>query len=542
MNADRCDYRQLQSVLLLLLVLCFCLYLPTLFHPAFADDDIYLTYSNRFLREASWADLYQLLLKPTNAWEYLPLRDFSYWLDFHIFGDETIVLHASNLIWYAGSCSAFFWLFRELIAFCRQESVVPDNVLALCGLLLFIAHPAHVEVVAWIASRKDLIAATLGFISLAVLVRALRHHWRWQGILLAALSFFAACFGKASAVTGVLLSTLLTGVGWRLSPQINPGRKACFVLLFWGLCAVALAIHFEVARSTGIRIVNAPGAWLMFDRASRILATLIGIICFPYPLRFYYDVYLLGSWHWLVSAGASLLLLAALRDLTLRRSLWAFGVVFLFSPLLVYLQLAPFTTWSLASERFVFAAVAGWALMLADLLSRIARPPVIVGFLLAIILPCFLLVSARVADWGHTQTLLSREYEMQPRFHNAIRDQIVFKLLPEKRYVDAAMLARQVPRSYAADALLALIDTEQAYRRMSDARSELSADDSSAIKQGFCRAANVLASAVQSAYARMPDERDVSYNNILRTFEWKLKYRYGDANTICRDLDLQSRG
>lgn len=49
------------------------------------------------------------------------------------------------------------------------------------------------------------------------------------------------------------------------------------------------------------------------------------------------------------------------------------GVVLIFAPLLVYLQLMPFTSWSLASERYVFVPVAGLALVLIDLLGRMRK-------------------------------------------------------------------------------------------------------------------------------------------------------------------------
>ena len=208
MNASTRDWKRLQSILLLLLLLTFCLYLPTLWHDAFADDDIYLAYMNRFLRQAPWSDLYQLFLKPQNPWEFLPLRDFTYWLDFRIYGDEPNGFHLTNLLWYGASGMALFGLFGELILLCRPAWAPRARILALCGVLLFLVHPAHVEVAAWIASRKDLIAATFGFMSLALLARALRRDWPWRDMLLAAFALFVACFGKASAMTFILPVTV----------------------------------------------------------------------------------------------------------------------------------------------------------------------------------------------------------------------------------------------------------------------------------------------------------------------------------------------
>jgi nitrous oxide reductase accessory protein NosL len=537
-NASLRDWQRLQNILLLLLVLCFCLYLPTLLHDAFADDEIYLAYTNRFLREAPLRDLYQLLLRPGTPWEFLPLRDFTYWLDFRIYGDEPNGFHATNLFWYAASGLALFWLFREFVLLCRPAWASRASVLALCGTLLFVVHPAHVEVAAWIASRKDLIAGTLGFLALAVLARALRRGWPAYEMMLSALLLFAACFGKASAMTGIVPVTVLIGMGWRASPEISQAKKLGYLTVFCCLVATAFLIHLTVGETTGIRIENHPGLFLMLERASRIFTAQLGILLFPYPLRFYYDVYLLGNWHWLVSVSSVLLLIVSVLVLTYRRSLAGLGVVLAFSPLLVYLQLMPFTTWSLASERFAFVAVAGLALLLVEFFGRLDRPRIIGGLMIVIAVPCALLVWSRVDEWGGGRsTLLAHEYALQPAFHNAIRDQIGFTLLPEKRYDEAAVLARQVPRAFASEGLLAFIETEQAFRRLSDARSAAVGSEDTLLRQEFCRAALKLRLAKDKGYALIPEETDVSYNNILRSLDYVLKYRFAEAKLWCVDAE-----
>ena len=228
-------------------------------------------------------------------------------------------------------------------------------------------------------------------------------------------------------------------------------------------------------------------------------------------------------------------MIASLIVLSFRRSLWALGVVLAFSPLVVYLQLMPFTTWSLASERFAFVSVAGLVLVLLDLLGSMSKPKKIGGLMLVIFVPCALLVWSRIDDWGSTKTLLDHEYALQPNFHNAIRDRIGFTLLPEKRYAEAADLARQVPRAYAAEALLAYIDAERALLNMSNARSTAAVKEYAVLQQNFCSAVAKLRSARRSGYAQILHEPDESNNNILRSLDQRLKYFDGDAKSMCFD-------
>lgn len=526
-------WQRLQTIVILLLLLSFGLYLPSLFHDLFADDHIYLAYTNRFLRESNWSELYQFLLRSANPLEFLPVRDFTYWLDFRLYGDEPVGFHVTNLVWYAASGLASFWLNRELILLCQPAWAERATVLSLCGALLFVVHPAHVEVVDWIASRKDLVAGTLGLLSVAVLVYAMRLHWSGRAMLLSALLLGLACFGKAAAMTDVIFITVLIGLGWAGSSDVSRARKLSTLLLYWTLVALAFMIHFKVGESSGIRIENHPGLFPVLERASLVFTALIGILLLPFPLRFYYDVYQIGDWHWLVTASAVLLLLVSLRVLSQRRSLWALGVVLTLSPLVIYLQWVPFTTWSLASERFVFVPVAGLSLVLIDLLGRMNSPKKIAWLLLLIVLPCATLVWLRVADWGDRPALLVREYKLQPAFHNAVRDRIVFTLLPEKRYDEATVLARLVPRSYAAEALLSLIELEQAYQRMSETNAATMGNESETVRQDFCKSVTSLKLAIRNGYEHIPNEHDVSYNNILRTLDQQMKFRYANAKNLC---------
>ena len=531
MGRDVADWRRLRFLLGLLLIFGFCLYLPTLFHGVFTDDHVYLAYANRFLRQGDWRELHRFFVQPQNPVEFLPLRDLGYWLDFRIYGDEPAGFHATNLVWYGVSALAVFSLLRELSLFCRPDWADRATVLSLSGTVLFVVHPAHVEAVAWIASRKDLMAGAFGMLSIAALTRSIGSEWPWSRLLLSAALLLMACFSKASAMTHVVMATLLIGVGWRLSPASSRFRMASSLLVLWMITVLVFLIHWQAGETSGIRIENHPGAWAVIDRASRILTALIGILLLPLQLRFYYDVFLFGSWHWLVSASALTLFIVSLGVLSRKRSLWAFGIVLLFSPLLVYLQFSPFTTWSLASERFVFVSVAGLSLVMVDLFGRIGRPRMIIVSLLLLVAPCSALVWARVADWGEGSTLLSREYDLQPSFHNAIRDRIVLTLLPEQRYEQAYALAREIPAPYVADALVKLVTAERIDRQVRGAAAQLSEEANHEAQQRKCEAVSALRTAVSLFRQKIAIEPDVSYNNILRTLDRELEFRYAESSS-----------
>lgn len=520
--------------LVLLLALSVLLYLPTLFHLAFADDEIYLAFSNRFLREAPWRDLYLLLLQPANPWEFLPLRDFTYWLDFRLYGDDNGAFHFSNLLWYCATLGAVLLLFRELVLYCRPEWEANAWQFAMCGSVIFAVHPAHVEVVAWIASRKDLIAATLGFFSLSMLVRVMRTAWSWPRVAISAALLFAACFGKATAMTlvGVAGALILSGVS--AQRKTDWWRTALALAVFLGLMVVAFLIHQHFSGETGIRLTNAPGSYPALERASRIFVTLWGILVWPYPLRFYYDVFGIGNFHWWVSVAGAILFLAAAYFSVKRRALWGFGGLLAFMPLLAHLQLVPYTTWSLASERFVFVSVAGLSLVLIDLSDRAGGIRAARMLALVIFLPSALIVWERVSHWeNNTTKLLTREYAMNPEFHNSIRDRVVFELLPEKRYQEAERLVARIPRAYAREAYLSLINVDRRFWQWNDVRSHSPGGSDSIELREFCKALSQLTDLVRQGHEEIGREIDVSYNNLLITLERKIKFTYADGRLAC---------
>ncbi len=533
MTDEPTDSIRLRTALLLLLVLSLCLYLPSLDHNAFADDEIYLAFANRFLREAGWTELYQLFLGPTNRWEFLPARDFTYWLDFRIYGDEPAGFHLTNLLWYAASCAAAGFMIKEAIFYCNPLWRRRAGILALVGTLVFAAHPAHVEAVVWIASRKDLMSGTFGMLTLWALLGSFHGGVRRERVACAVLFFLMACFSKAASVTFVVLVGLII---FSSLPRLGAHDRRVALLygcVFLAICGLSVAIHASVAEDRGISVINDPGILAMVDRGSRILASLGLILVSPYPLRLYHDAYLLGAWHWWVSGAMVLSAVLGAVAFVCRRQMWGLSVLLMVLPLFFYLQFVPFTTWSLASERFVFVPVAGLALLVADICGRCYRPRYILASIVVAVACSAGIVWQRIGEWEYGYHLLELEYERQPGFHNAIRDRIVQTLLPQMRYEEAASLAQGVGRDYAAHALLTFVDTERIFREAEQRIPGGLRDANVSSRNEFCGAVSRLSESIRRGRQAIAVEPDVSFNNILGTLERYKDQRYGDWKWMC---------
>jgi len=136
-------------------------------------DDDYLVYSGPVADGVAWGDVVDALNpfadRTSFGSEYLPLRDLSYMVDSIFWGANPVGFHLSNLLLHLLNTLCVFAITRRFFGI----------RLAPFGALLFGVHPLAVESVAWISSRKDLLAAF--FVMLGILVRTAHPRSRSAG-------------------------------------------------------------------------------------------------------------------------------------------------------------------------------------------------------------------------------------------------------------------------------------------------------------------------------------------------------------------------
>ena len=155
------------------------------------DDPDYIQ-NNPYIEKLDGVKLKHILTKPYFA-NYAPANLLSYALDVALAGGKKApAIHLSSVIWHWWVTCAVY-----LLAFTIRRRVV----VALAAALLFLLHPAHVEVVAWVSSRKDLVAT--GFAALSMTCYLLyRQRDKWWGGWYAGslLAFLFASGGKQSVL------------------------------------------------------------------------------------------------------------------------------------------------------------------------------------------------------------------------------------------------------------------------------------------------------------------------------------------------------
>jgi len=153
---------QLDAVTFLLIVLAtVALYAGDLRAGFLGIDDPQYVLDNPWIRALNLENLRHILGAPYFA-NYSPLHLLSYMLDYALAGANAFVFHLSSNIW--GGLVAGF-VFLVALALTRRR------VIATASAVLFVFYPVHVEAIAWIASRKDLVAAAFALPSLLAYLR-----------------------------------------------------------------------------------------------------------------------------------------------------------------------------------------------------------------------------------------------------------------------------------------------------------------------------------------------------------------------------------
>jgi hypothetical protein len=200
-----------------------------------------------------------------NNWH--PLTWMSLQLDHRLFGLRPWGFHLTNLLLHIGSTLLLFVALRSMTGAVWRSALVAA---------LFAVHPLHVESVAWVAERKDVLC---GFFWMAAMV-AYAGYVRGPNAgryLLVAAGFALALLAKPMAVT--LPCVLLILDYWPLCRTTSQkGRSTMMALLWEKVPLIALAAGAAILTWDAQQTGGAIGSLERFPMGVRIENALVGYV------------------------------------------------------------------------------------------------------------------------------------------------------------------------------------------------------------------------------------------------------------------------
>jgi tetratricopeptide (TPR) repeat protein len=271
-------------------------FLPSVTHQFLRyDDQQYVTENQHVQAGLTWATI-SWAFKSFHATNWHPLTWLSHMLDCQFYGLKPAGHHLTNVLLHTANSVLLFLLLVQLTGALWRSAAVAA---------LFAWHPLHVESVAWIAERKDLLCAFFWMLTLWAYARYVKesrgqspggrvqsHPSRFY--LLALVLFALALMSKPMAVTLPFVLLLLDY--WPLRRfQIGSlkagsrklvfllGEKVPFLILSGVSCALTLLAQEQAMVSTaGLGISQ------RFGHAPVAYAHYLGAMLVPRHLAIYY--------------------------------------------------------------------------------------------------------------------------------------------------------------------------------------------------------------------------------------------------------------
>ena len=283
----------------------------TLRYPFVNYDDGTYVYGNPAilgglsLRSVAWAFTH------IHSQNWHPLTTISHMLDVQWFGLKAGGHHFVNVLLHTAGVLLLFFVLRALTGATWRSAFVAA---------LFAIHPLHVESVAWIAERKDVLSGVFFFLTLGAYARYVRSEPRVLCYSVTAIMLLLGLLSKPMLVSTPIILLLLDY--WPLG-RINDGRtlrramveKLPLVVLVAGSCVATILAQKEATGSAA----DLPLPWRL-QNAAASFAIYIGQMFWPARLSVFYPHPENALPMWEIALGLSLLVgLTLLAFLTRKR-------------------------------------------------------------------------------------------------------------------------------------------------------------------------------------------------------------------------------
>jgi len=226
------------------------------------DDYQYITQNPIVLKGLSSTGIREAFTK-LHAGYWLPVTWLSLMLDYQLYGMNPGQFHLTNLIIHIANILLLFFILKKMTNAVWQSAFVAA---------LFALHPLHVESVAWVTERKDVLSTFFCLLSIGAYLRYIRHP-NLTSYLLILLWFMLGLMSKPMVVT--LPYILLLTDFWPLSRFRTVKHLLIEKIPLFALSAIFCMITFFTQKNVGavvkvtlypvsLRIANAAVSYVMY--------------------------------------------------------------------------------------------------------------------------------------------------------------------------------------------------------------------------------------------------------------------------------------
>jgi len=398
------DRRTILSVCAILAIVIFAIYAQTLRHDYVAyDDDVFVT-GNPVVQAGLTAAGVAWAFTTSHGANWQPLTWLSYELDTQIFGLHAGPEHALNVALHVASTLLLFFVLLRMTGRMWRCALVAA---------IFALHPQHVESVAWIAERKDVLSTLLAMLTLLLYARYARTPSPGR-YLQVVLVFAAALLAKPMVVTLPFVLLLLDL--WPLQRVAWPidWRKLWRLVMekapLLGLSAIVSVVTYVVQKQNGAMPVYMPVSERL-AKATVSYVLYLGKAIWPVDLAVFYPYNPYSA----AAVLASAVTLAAITALVLtqaRRSPWLLvGWLWFVGTLVPVIGIVQVGAQAIA-DRYTYFPMIGLSIAVVWTVAEAVKTRLVLQraatALAAVVLALFaVLAHAQAAYWKDSHTLFA---------------------------------------------------------------------------------------------------------------------------------------
>jgi protein O-mannosyl-transferase len=336
------------------------------------------------------------------------------------------VHHFFNILLY---CLSAILLYRVLLMlFPIKEDEKWYFNLPFITALLFLLHPIHVEAVANIKGRDEILSF-IGCFATIYYVLKYKDFGGFSNIIKAIVVFFLALLAKENTLTflAIIPLTLFCFRNETIGGALRSVLPLVFVTLFYLLIRYSI-IGYMLSNGKEITdLMNNPFYGMSVgDRFATVFYTLgryIQLLFFPHPLTHDYYPYQIPIMHWSNwESVASLVLYVALAaygiwSVLKNKSIVGFGILFYLITLSIVSNI-PFSVGTFMNDRFIYLSSVGFCLVIAYglvyLSNKINLQTLGLGVFGLFCLAYSFKTMVRVPDWKSTLSLNTSAINVSP--------------------------------------------------------------------------------------------------------------------------------
>jgi tetratricopeptide (TPR) repeat protein len=411
------------------------------------DDDLYVTENSHVQAGLTWQGI-KWAFTTTHAYNWHPLVWISHMLDCQLYGLKPAGHHFTNLVFHISNTLLLFLVFRNMTGRLWPSAFVAA---------LFALHPLHVESVAWVSERKDVLSTFFWLLTMWFYIRYARRP-RFAAYLPVMLALALGLTAKQMLVTLPFVLLLLDYWPLKRFPQTQQKRRRqkgisgtasfshCFVekIPLLVLCAVAglivLLIQSDVALVKTAALIPLK---YRLGNALVAYAKYITKMFWPANLGILYVHLGADLPLWQVLAAACSLLVVSMAVVRARQShkylivgwLWFIGTLV---PVIGLIQVGL----QAMADRYTYVPLTGLFIIIAwgaaELLAKRRRPTVALAAVAAVVLSTLATLTwLQVTHWQNSITLF--EHTVAVTANNDILHYNLGTLFLEKGETDEAI-------------------------------------------------------------------------------------------------------